>query len=237
MPLAAYFDESSDGRADTLFVLAGWIAPLDIWQIFDERWREIIGRYGITEYHAHDCTQRSKAFKGWTDERVAGLQRELLSALEEAEPTGIGVSLNIRDYNKLPQSKTLPPYHACWQYCLIEAARTVAGENEVSFILDRRDKTFDKADKIKELMRECPAWESGNKIGTVALQDSHKFPPLQAADWLAYEILRHAAEKNTTEEGWKLRSSFLVTYQEFFEDNIRTLLDELKLAGFLNRAS
>jgi len=237
MPFAAYFDESSDGRADTLFVLGGWIAPLDAWQTFSNRWQEIIGRYKISEYHAHDCAQRSKEFKGWTDESVAGLQRELLSVIEATEPTGIGVSLNLQDYDKLPESRTLPPpYHVCWQYCLIEAARKVPDGNEVSFVLDRRAKTFEKADRIKELMRECPDWESGNKIGAVVLQHSHGFPPLQAADWLAYEIFRHAGRKDTTEEGCKLRSSFLVTYQEFSEDNIPTLLDELKLAGFFDRA-
>ncbi len=234
MPLAAYIDESADGKGNILFVLGGWIAPLDAWQTFDESWREITNRYGLSEYHAHDCTQCEKEFKGWPSERITELQGELLTVLETTTPTGIGVSLNIEDYGQHPKSKFLPHYHACWQYLLIEATRKVPDGMQVSFVLDKRDKIIGKADRIRLLMKENVSFEDREKIGTVVTQSSHAFPPLQAADWLVYEILRHATGKKTTEEGEKLRNGFLVTYQEFCEGNINTLFDELTSAGFFN---
>jgi hypothetical protein len=77
--LTAYADEAGThgGSADT--IMAGWVGRAERWAEFEQKWKSLLLRNGLTHIHAVDLKQGKKQFKDkirWPERRRLALAQE-----------------------------------------------------------------------------------------------------------------------------------------------------------------
>lgn len=200
MALTVYCDESE--TAGQIFTLAGWAGVPSGWERFCRPWREMLRCHGpepVQAFHAIDlCARRGDGeFSKWPRKsRVAFLNRATEIVLDEkllAIPYAVAASIEIKAFQKiLPtwQPTTRDLYLLCFKSVFIQVLHHGV-EQDISFVLDEKHavetdvvKWFYEAKAIANEGREEP------KIRGIAFDDDRVILPLQAADYLAYEIRR-----------------------------------------------
>jgi hypothetical protein len=79
----AYLDESGIDHETEFSVLAGYVGGVGQWKRFERRWRSIIKKYGVEEFHAKRFFGRDPQgnrldeYVGWT----SGREREFITEL------------------------------------------------------------------------------------------------------------------------------------------------------------
>lgn len=218
MPLAAYFDAGGDQVDQRYLVVAGFVAPLTSWDEFEKRWRDRLAADGLKYFHAVEFAHSRKEFDGWRDDEQR--RRNLLSDLMEIIKTHVSRKFsNVIINNALNANisgLTKKRFHIN-AYSL--AGRTCAARLREWMTLERWNTSveliFEQGDIGAGLLREClmrdgfqePSFrpKKDRQIGaTLELAPT----PIQAADWLAYEIFL-AAKKNNLDR-WAMQE-FLTT--------------------------
>ncbi|HEV2180502.1 MAG TPA: hypothetical protein VGR59_09285, partial [Gemmatimonadaceae bacterium] len=64
---SAFYDAAGQETQPELHVVAcaGVVATADKWRKFEAEWRDILDRFGVSEFHAKDYANRAGQFKGW----------------------------------------------------------------------------------------------------------------------------------------------------------------------------
>lgn len=64
--LKAYFDDSGTHNEAAFYVMAGYVAPIEVWLSFEKQWRAVLAAEPAIEYfHGNECFSRSKQFAGF----------------------------------------------------------------------------------------------------------------------------------------------------------------------------
>jgi len=195
-----FVDESGIHDNSKIFVLAGFLAPEEVWLDFTEAWQKVLDAHGIKVFHATDCNALEgefRKFKQHREERdvfVVNLLK-VISDRPRIEPFYAGVVLD--DYEavvrRYPDYEH--PYYACmkWVFAeiglLMEMAEVPTSEI-VASVFDRQKKFSEQALTLFDNMVEDKTWSYGERFDSVAFASKRRFKPLQAADALAYDAYR-----------------------------------------------
>src|SRR5258705_7605564 len=96
-----YFDESghSQDPACNIAGMAGFVAPVGVWEVFEQEWMSTLRNAGLSEaFHMRDFAHSTGQFNDWKGKEAA--RRLLFGRLIEvvrntrAEPIGLAVSLD-----------------------------------------------------------------------------------------------------------------------------------------------
>jgi hypothetical protein len=222
--LQAWFDESGKGQPP-VYLLAGYLADIETWKGFADDWKAELDRSPTLPYlHANE----SQLFKGMgPTERIDRLLRfvDIIGRYRLEAETFI---LKHSDYGEFfriiadhpiitraEQRVFRNPYFISFQRILtLMLARQAATLNETPELLEILfDEGIDRKSRVERAFKEWikvvrvhePTWLRLLINKTAEFRDDKCFPPLQAADLLAWHLRRHCeyGESHAVDPVWR----------------------------------
>jgi len=203
------FDASHDDH--TFMVVAGFIAPADAWTEFDRVWRERLRKDGLSYFHMVDFAHSRKEFKhGWKDNeaRRRALAADLMENISRYASRKFGWVVENELFAKHAplggwDQYSLDSFSYASMSCVADVLRWSQQEPAPKFETVRfvfEDGDGDGQKKLRQKFREfrmIPHFkfkkDTPTKLGAI----TPAFVPIQAADFLAYEVLKVCKELGT----------------------------------------
>lgn len=200
LEFTAYFDESKGPEG--VFAIAGYVRREDYWaSTFSPLWSDVLARQRVylSEFSASDCRNGVELFKGMTPEERRQLTEDLVSVIVSPQPPllGVGAAVVTRDFEdpQVQRKYDGVSYLVCLS-TVVEHVMRLCGTHRsdvyLRFVFDERS---DLVGVARETFQEVIEEHRGRFAGTVRpleFRSSREFPPLQAADLLAYETYKEA---------------------------------------------
>lgn len=199
---------SQDNLDKPIFAVGGYVAPAEVWDSFTLAWQSVLDDLGASSYHATDCEPGSngfghRKFATWNIDRLLELKRRL-APLTHQLSAGAGRGLVVpehdsqllhdRDFvNRIDGARKYLPL-----FLVLEAALDwVASEwpdrpqgEKIAVIFEGGTKGLALARSMFKKLREQMTW--AKEVYTDTLGSASKdFPPMQAADMLAFEAYKN----------------------------------------------
>jgi hypothetical protein len=208
MIVTAFMDDSGSEGKGPVFVLAGYIAPVDIWDDFIGAWQVGLDGPPRLEYFKMKEARRCKdAFKDFTpaqrDERVSTLA-DIIS--KQPVVTAYVLTLGWEDFRRAqsehPEVTDCHPYDMLFHSTIYNATKPFVGGAPffIRFVFDEQGRAGERAlltyKRGKALL---PPEQAGMIVGSPGLEDDKKVLPLQAADLLAGQVRRYMADTGALE--------------------------------------
>jgi hypothetical protein len=189
--LRTFMDETGIHEDAETVAVAGYISHPKNWRAWSNDWNR--AKRPIKVFHATDCANFRGEFEGWDRARRDAYVAQLLPAIPAHPLAGIVIGIQLADFEAAFKDKPElvemfgTPYTACFQWAIsiIMDIATDRGHGErMAFIHEVNDykgecfKAFEYVDTYLN-PRKIPM--------TVSFGTKEQYPPLQAADVLAYE--------------------------------------------------
>lgn len=194
--LKGYFDDSGKwlDPAETVVVVAGAIADLDQWEIFDQKWKLVLKEFQVSELHMKNFAHFRGEYKGWNEPKRQNLIRQLLELAITHIRKPLGALLPKDQFEELPQElkeKWLgDPYFVClWD--TVGRSVDVAAElydQDLEIVCDIQPKLQGRAEQVFRAWKKYLFHEQ--RLKRFEFASSKDFPGLQLADLIAYEGLQ-----------------------------------------------
>ncbi len=187
---------SDDSYSDEFYTVAGYIAPVAVWDEFGPKWSTVLkARPRLGFYRTSDALALKGPFDGWSESARNSRMGKLASVILDAGCYGVSAHLSRRDFEKFFAPNFLPvyadPYYLCATYLIGHTCLSFHRQaTKIDFIFDRQGKVgrnfrivFDAM--MKPLLREVSSF-----LGGVRHESKRDFLPLQAADMHAAWVRR-----------------------------------------------
>jgi hypothetical protein len=195
--LTAFLDDSGTHPKSEVAVVAGFISSKLLWDGFRKEWRRTLRKHGVDSFHATDLENSKKQFIGWSRPQSEALRRDLYEIVRRKTLIPIGCATIVSDWERLmPQhikAEMGGAYGWCAEQCLHEVARWTKHahrpETEFRYVFGAGTKGHGQVAKMLTEVTTQPryAW-----LGVESYSFEKKaMTPLQAADWMAYEVYKH----------------------------------------------
>lgn len=194
--MTLYCDESDDGET---YALAGWLAVPSARNQFEPAWRAMLETLTMPDgsacpsFHAVEIVGREQItgsrFKGWTFEqetvaftRAADLvaRRDICALLW---PIGAAIELPA----SVPWIRRNSVWTILYMKLLHLLIKTYPAQRSIGLIFDEKPEVSAMALRAHQQAKEVIHQHYPDYFATVAFDDDERCPPLQAADFLAYE--------------------------------------------------
>jgi hypothetical protein len=203
----ACFDAGGSQHDQNFLVVAGFISSADTWKRFDTAWRERLEQDDLSYFHMVDLAQSTEEFKeGWknNEPRRQKLLADLMEIIQKYAFRRFGCAVN-NELFLLHLSKErreeyfLDAYALAGMDCTAQVLRWCKTQpapefHTVRFVFEDGD--LGKGKLIKRFSNDLdmtpffePKQDKLTEHGKIAA-----FTPLQAADFLSYEILKGCKE-------------------------------------------
>jgi hypothetical protein len=198
----SYCDESGHSEDPTLLYagMAGFVAPAGAWEVFEGEWKELLRNAGFSQLHMKDFAHSEGEFARWKGkeheaERQAFLGRAL-EIIRNTNATPVGAVVSLRDFASLTEGQKksfLNPYYVAFQTCTRGSAIHAlfeTPEEKVAMVYSYNEEyganEGGRAHQLWEAMKKSIDWRY--RMGSYASNTPVELCPLQAADFLAYEL-------------------------------------------------
>jgi hypothetical protein len=217
--LEAAMDDSGSHDGAPVSVIAGYFGGHRRWIEFDDRWRAVLARYGVSEFHAKPFWSRDKEgtrisgeYKGWSNDRAESFLDELLRIIESSERIfPFACAVENKQWEKQteetkrifsgashehPDGKPSKSMFLAFQRCILSVADYCKPGIRAHYIFDD-DHGKNSAwaaicyGQLKQQFQNSDS-DTYASIGQFSLADSEDAPPLQASDLLSYEAKKYA---------------------------------------------
>lgn len=210
MVLKVFMDESGNDEGSPVVTVAAYLGLPRAWEKWTRAWNR--QKRPIHVFHSSDCSALQGEFLGWTLPEKNEFCAKLLPIIGEAEIVGFASGIRLSDYREIkdeyPELAEVVgdrPEAACFQWVLDNILtkdnalkppgqpQTIAVVHEVNDYQGVAQAAFDY------LAERDPDRKMTLTFGTKAA-----YPPLQAADVLAYETNRRLRDLNAPDrKSWK----------------------------------
>ena len=185
-------DETGVHENAEMVAVAGYISRPAIWRDWTKAWNA--AKKPIKIVHAVDCANFKNEFDGWDKDRRDAWVANLLPVIPAHELGGIIIGIHLKDFEAAlkghPELVEMfgTPYTACFQWAIsiimeIATEHSKRGER-MAFVHEvnaYKGECFKAFEYVKDNLNPRNIWMSLSFAG------KKEFPPLQAADILAYE--------------------------------------------------
>ncbi len=201
----AYFDESGSHEGSPVLCVAGYLFERDAAKNLSEEWHTVLEPKGLTHFHMIDCAHGVEEFAELSlDERI-DIQTQLIKIIKKYHTRRI-VSLMVPD-----DYQDLMPFHgnmgSDYNYCLwncLEGVRLWVDEaqfdGDIAYFFESGHASQSEANRIMEFAFANEGSRRPFRYMSHAFVDKKKFPPVQAADILAWQMFtdwKHGAIKRS----------------------------------------
>jgi Protein of unknown function (DUF3800) len=227
MMLTGYFDDSGSERKGPVFVLAGYLSVMEVWeQYFTPKWEKTLAKSPSLDYFKmREANRLHDAFRGWTetqrDERVAELSDILV---HQPVITSMVFAMSWDDFKRAeaeyPEAKgVIHPYDMLFHGIMASATARMVQFNlghQIEFVFDEQGSAGERAIlTYKRIKSTIPKAQADLIVGSPRLADDKIVLPLQAADLLAWHVRRY----------WVANGSFPIDFDADGTAHVRTLTD------------
>ena len=196
--LKTFMDETGIHDDAEMVAVGAYISRPKHWRSWTKDWnihkrRVPNGRKPIDVFHSTDCAAFKKEFEGWDKPDRDSYVAQLLPIIREHELAGVVIGIHLpilqAEFNAKPQLKEMfgEPYTSCFQWAIstIMEIATDRGHGErMVFIHEVNNYKGDALNSFEYVK----TYLNPRKIPmTMAFGTKAEYPPLQAADVLAYE--------------------------------------------------
>jgi hypothetical protein len=183
---AVYFDVSGHPDDADVLSVAGFLAHVSQWVLFEKRWKKILVKFGVSSLHMKDFAHSTGEFKSWKNNEAK--RRAFLSALirliQKTARHSFATSLSLTDYHAIDGVHTIRPVRsfALAGCTVLQHVRSWANErgidvNTIRFVFEDGD--ADKTNFSQAAVNDL-------EITPIFMTKSQS-PAFQAADLLTYE--------------------------------------------------
>lgn len=197
--MLAYFDFSGHPNDQKVIAIGGWIGTEKQWASLEQKWWKRLRRENIDHFHMNRFESRYDPFAGWDDNRRLSLISDLLAFINNAEILGDTIAIVVEDWKKLLEDKfniaferKRATYVLLMQHILWKFARRVNLKNNDTIACVFEEDAFIEGALGQQFINIKKDQYISTRLGTLRFGDKKKFAPLQAADLLAYEGMKHA---------------------------------------------
>lgn len=193
--LKAYFDDSGkwEDPTETAVVVAGVIADVAQWEIFDRKWNTVLNRFNVSELHMREFAHFRGEYKAWSEGARQEFIGQLLELAESYVRKPIGALLPKEQFEELPphlkENWLGDPYIVClWDTIgmSLDAAAELYNQ-DLEIICDVQPKLQGKG---KRVYQACETYLlNRRRLQGFSFASSKQCPGLQLADLIAYEAL------------------------------------------------
>jgi hypothetical protein len=179
--------------------MAGLITKEESWLVYEREWGKILSHFKIPYIH---MSERSKMFKGWSDEKKKDLSRCVWEIIKNIEALPLGSIIPMDDYRPIEDRirKYIPdPYFMAMMNCMAFATGFLRKSGPFKSTTDMRvalvfsDQVEFRPEALRMFEGVKKHWADQTKVDLIdspIFRDMRKVTPLQAADIIAYEIYK-----------------------------------------------
>lgn len=189
--------------------IGGYIATKREWKRFERRWDTALREYKVPEFHMSEFNRKRQKPKspyfGWSDTKRKRFLRLLIKIARDNTTAAYASMLQTKAWDTILDNETklgFPqnnPWHTCFQnffakfpYFLKEMVDPMitryAPPEKVAFVFHQHEIFGPAAEIGYAIVRK--ALDHGGRLGTIAFGPVVDYPPLQAADLLAFYARR-----------------------------------------------
>jgi Protein of unknown function (DUF3800) len=216
LDIRAYGDESDSPRH---FVLTCVFAPFATWELFGDDWSRLLEREsyltddeGHREFKAHDCVQGAGKFRDLDDDYRQRLYREFAEVIQRHHLSAAATVVDIAAWPTFAEilRPLGPTFEKPWTFAFAQLVPLVVrlcppGER-IAFLFDDQKEFASKAYEGFHSFKykPHPIFASFSpQLGRIAFDDSRKYPALQAADLLGYEVRLRMRIERLPRQSWE----------------------------------
>lgn len=144
--LKAYLDGSGNDAEHPCVLVAGYVAPAAIWEIFEERWGAFLTRHDLPRFHATTYAARRRPYSRWSDADYEAVPDEIFQIFDGLNLLGDCCALSLSAFHEWRERQDhwvqADPYYFCLDHVLKLLVRGVAETPEdegVVIYCDRED--------------------------------------------------------------------------------------------------
>jgi hypothetical protein len=223
-------DETGTDKKPTtrISAIGGLVGTEKAWGKFDTAWNKVLKAEDIPFFHAVQCEKGTGEFYGLDVAKRGHFMDRLLEVILNAQlqPCAYGVvvphfnamSLEFRAH--YTDGHPDVPYYVCLHYTFVEGSHTADSflkDEQVYFLFEQQDEFEASAKESFAAFKQNSAWPNSARLGGepifVKNEEAPKYPGLQAADLLAYEMYRHLDNRHfqpVLKPEWKVRTAFKI---------------------------
>jgi len=198
--LRVYWDESGHSKdpACQYLGMGGVVAPAAGWDRFEKSWAAALVEFGAPFFHASALEHNEKPYRDkatWTPSRKLAFTARMASCIAEAGPTVVGATLHMSAWRALSEADQAPlvdPWFCCLQECVRLSVVCAVVEHETIATVFSQQEEF--RDKALLLWNQITQRKDGGyeRLGAFVMDDMRTLLPLQAADFVVYEMVKNA---------------------------------------------
>jgi hypothetical protein len=191
MMLKTFMDETGIHDDAEIVAVGCYIAKPKTWRDWTRAWNQ--AKKPINVFHATDCANLRGEFDGWTKEQRDALVAKLMPIIADHGMAGMVIGVQLNDLNEgmkdHPELMEMfgTPYTACFQWVItsiIHLATQHGSGQRMVFVHEVNDYKGDAMKAFDYVHKELNPRNIRMGLGFGAKTE---YPPLQAADVLAYE--------------------------------------------------
>ncbi|MBN4064589.1 DUF3800 domain-containing protein [Dehalococcoides mccartyi] len=203
----AYFDESGTQDGAEVIAVGGFVAESSRWRLFTEEWQATIHSYDLDYFHMTDFESYQGPYASWTTDELKNCINQLLDIIHRHVIQSVGIIIPLRSFDQIMSERAKSicgdAYGLAAIQCWANLASTARDPRiDSAFEVVMEDGAKGKG-SLLEVVRAASGdseWFENNRISSLSFEDKREFPPLQAADILAYELYKHGLRQFGSEK-------------------------------------
>jgi hypothetical protein len=216
--IEAYIDECGINQEHRICVVGGYFAEQGVWRAFENRWNEVLERYGTRKrgFHSYefwnrdDSGRRKKHYAVWTEQRAEDYLNELVMCIQNHEIFPVATGLVVREWQRLDVNSrrwltggnftgrkwTRPGapnrhYFLPFQMCIFDVPKRVPSQTVHYFFgVDKKTAAGHALEMYRSFLT-MPELACRHQLGNIDFPLSRNTPGLQAADLLVFRFHKH----------------------------------------------
>jgi hypothetical protein len=203
--LTAYFDDSGTHDSSEVVLWSGVLGNEHQWGFFSDLWVRKLrdpspGKCPLNRFHMTDCQNSDKEFAGWSRTATDFLVHELGQIIIKAGLWSWCSAVSRKDWDELVTEEDLRTAWGdaekhCIMGCFSKGTQWAQANSygEMAFVFDDRPHRNAQVKKMFDIYRRFHAAQrAAPALASITFATAARFPPLQAADLLAWEQYQFA---------------------------------------------
>lgn len=206
--LVAFFDASKTERGRSYIAVAGCLAHLDKWKLFQSEWQDVLNKEGLHCFHMTDFEAYQRDYKDWSRDRHNNCFRKLGDIIVRRTEFAFGRGVALDDFEwAKTQNEVLQPWSAftyCANQCLHGIAHWASDhgyQGHIVYVFESGDGfngeliQLSKSIESSQERRMRFRWKGIHILPKLANNPPYPLTPLQAADVWAFEARKEWENK------------------------------------------
>lgn len=232
--LKVFLDESGIHDGSPVVTVAAYLGRPRDWREWTKRWN--VAKRPIDVFHASDAQALKGEFDGWSETRRDDLVKRVLGVTADSGLPGIVIGINLNHFDEALSGEADlrkffgTPYTACFHWVvqsLMYLQFRTDNRERVMFVHENNDFHGDAMESFNYMKDHV---NPGGVAMSMMFVSKADFPPLQAADILAYEGNRRMRDPDRPERRpWQvLNPDNRIIASHYGRDNMKDLVANLR---------